>query len=287
MSNKKLLISLFVILIIISFIPNNYTITNIKEIPYESDKSDKLTNSEDIEGFEITQSDRDKLYFLLKTITDLLDKEGIIYWIDGGTILGSVRHGKLVPWDDDIDICILSDDFDKLKMIGDYVKPLGFEIIKHWHLYKFRYIDQEYPFIDIFLNIKKANTYTLDHPELNNTWPNEYFSQEELFPLKKYKFGENYYTGPNYPLEYLSRMYPLWEFIGIQSYDHKANKKINEKVILNTSDEKLELKPYYYVKNEENPSNIYDEKFNDYVIIVLDKDKVINLEKELKINLNV
>jgi hypothetical protein len=81
-------------------------------------------------------------------------------------------------------------------------------------------------------------------------------------------------------------MYPLWEFIGIQSFDHKANKKINEKVILNESDEKLELKPYYYVKNEENVFTIYDEKYNDYVIIVLNKDKVINLEKELKINPN-
>lgn len=282
MSNKKIIISLFVILIIISLIPCNYFLSNIKEIPLESTNP---ANSEYKEEFEITQSERNKLYFLLKTITDLLDKEGIIYWIDGGTILGSVRHGKLVPWDDDIDICILSDDFDKLEIIKEYIKPMGFEIIKHWELYKFRYIGQEYPFIDIFLNTKKANKYTLDHPILNFTWPNEYFFEEELFPLKKYKFGDNYYSGPNYPLEYLSRMYPLWEFFGIQSFDHKANKKINEKVILYPSDPKLELKPYYYVKNEENPSSIFDDKFNDYVIVVLDKDKVLKLEKELKITI--
>ena len=55
-------------------------------------------------------------------------------------------------------------------------------------------------------------------------------------PLKKYRFGDNYYTGPNYPLDYLDRMYPLWEFVGIQSFDHKEKKKIKQKVILNPND---------------------------------------------------
>lgn len=239
-----------------------------------------------IEQFEITDKEKNNLYELLKILTDKLDSVGIVYWIDGGTILGSIRHGCLVPWDDDIDICILESDFNKLNQLSKSLNKEGFEIVKHWYLYKFRYINQEYPFIDIFLNIKKDNKYTLNHKKLNETWPNEYFTEKELFPLKKYKFGSYYYSGPNYCLDYLDRMYPFWEFIGIQTYDHKEKKKIKYEIELNPDNKELKLKPYYLVKNNENPFEIFNKYFNEYIIVIDGSNKKIKLELNRKINLN-
>jgi lipopolysaccharide cholinephosphotransferase len=38
---------------------------------------------------------------------------GVDYWIDGGTLLGAVRHGAPIPWDDDVDLCMLRPDFER------------------------------------------------------------------------------------------------------------------------------------------------------------------------------
>ena len=44
-----------------------------------------------------------------------LTKENVPYWIDFGTLLGTVRHGGFIPWDDDIDICIERADIPRAK----------------------------------------------------------------------------------------------------------------------------------------------------------------------------
>ena len=64
-----------------------------------------------------------RVYALGRTMARVMEEAGLLYWTSSGTTLGIIRHGGLIPWDDDIDICIFEQVDIICGLIIDILKP--------------------------------------------------------------------------------------------------------------------------------------------------------------------
>ncbi|MCL1922560.1 MAG: LicD family protein [Propionibacteriaceae bacterium] len=66
---------------------------------------------------------------LLDVLMSVCDQAGIMWFADGGTMLGALRHQGFIPWDDDIDVTMLRDDFHRFIEVAPDLLPAEFSLL--------------------------------------------------------------------------------------------------------------------------------------------------------------
>ena len=65
---------------------------------------------------------------LLLQFDKVCKRNGLKYWLMFGGLLGAVRHGGFIPWDDDLDVVMLRKDYEKfLKLKDEFSAPYFFQ----------------------------------------------------------------------------------------------------------------------------------------------------------------
>lgn len=80
-------------------------------------------------GFEVSSLMKHAWAAQMEVLSELIRifrENHIQYYAVGGTLLGAVRHGGYIPWDDDIDLMVKREDYNKLIQILPNSLPRGF-----------------------------------------------------------------------------------------------------------------------------------------------------------------
>jgi phosphorylcholine metabolism protein LicD len=81
----------------------------------------------------LTGKNHDAAMLMLQRVCGILDDAGVHYCLDAGTLLGVVRENRLLPWDNDMDLCVPRTELPKLLEVLDQIRAHGYrtQIRKH------------------------------------------------------------------------------------------------------------------------------------------------------------
>lgn len=109
---------------------------------------------------------------ILKDVTRVCDDNKIDYMLACGSLIGAIRHHGFIPWDDDIDIYMTTENYKKFLKIGQ--KCLGDNyFIQNWR--------SEKEFSDLWTQVRLNNTTSMPKKLIN--WDIHFGIHIDVFPV--------------------------------------------------------------------------------------------------------
>ncbi len=171
----------------------------------------------------------------LKDADEILLAESVDYCVMFGTLLGSVRHDGLIPWDDDLDIIIFDIDkfedrcrhqfeergyvvYEDIRTVEGTERRFGYRIHSEEGI-SIPGQSWKFPWLGVWEPEFKQNEMTLPPEEFS-------YSVEDFFPLQRKAFLDFYVSVPRRPESILRQYYgdDCMEFCMLHNLDHRNYK---------------------------------------------------------------
>lgn len=154
----------------------------------------------------------------LQVIHDFCEQHKLTYYLSDGTLLGAIRHKGMIPWDDDADICMPREDYNRLLSLAEALpKPYKLD---HFNLND-KYI---YPFIKLINTNTEIIEYYGDKNYKSGVWV-------DIFPLDG-TYKNIYLRKTHY---YLTKKCKLLFELRLRGYQAPTNKESALKYIFKKS----------------------------------------------------
>jgi len=111
---------------------------------------------------------------VLQEIDRICRKYNIQYFAEWGTLLGTIRHGGFIPWDDDMDISMKRVDYERFLKVAPDELPKSYEILNYRN---------QHEYWDVMARVLNSDFVDCTPEFLDQYHNNPYASGVDIFPL--------------------------------------------------------------------------------------------------------
>lgn len=178
-------------------------------------------------------------YNIMMRVDRIFRDHNIHYWATCGTLLGAVRHGGMVPWDDDIDVCMMEEEISRLLGLREVLAAEGLELYYRpdFGFYKiyptngipvtkeetFEVCPWKFPFVDVFPMRNENGRVEYARKVWRDIFPREYYLPEDVLSYcPELPFGPMTIPSPSHNPGYLTQMYGEdWNRVAYVKFCHR------------------------------------------------------------------